>query len=81
MCVCHCTMPLLKGGPEHVDVGFLCQVDLARSFEDSPGLIDALRLQVLSVLNTFQIYAFIYLTIYLCGYARKKNLKIVLWLR
>lgn len=66
VCVCsvfHRTMPLLKGGPEHVHVGLLCQVDLASSFEDSPGLINALWLQVLSILNTFTIYAFIDVTI------------------
>lgn len=47
-------MPLLKGGPQHVDIGFLSQVEFARSFKDSSGLIDALPLQVLSVLNTLK---------------------------
>lgn len=46
------TMPLLEGGPLHVDVGFVRQVDVTGSSENSPRLIDTLRLQVLSVLNT-----------------------------
>lgn len=46
------TMPLLEGGPLHVDVGFVCQVDFTGSSENSPRLINTLRLQVLSVLNT-----------------------------
>lgn len=41
-CVCCRTMPLLEGGPEHVDVRFVCQVDLAGSFKDSACLINAL---------------------------------------
>lgn len=44
-------MPFLKGGPVHVDVGFVRQVNLTRSPENSPSLIHILRLQVLSVLN------------------------------
>lgn len=52
-----CTMPLLEGGPMHVDVGFVRQVDLTGSFENSPRLINTLRLQVLSVLNTYKINA------------------------
>ena len=45
------TVPLLEGGPLHVDVGFVRQVDLTGSFEDGPRLVHTLRLQVLSVLN------------------------------
>lgn len=45
------TVPLLEGGPLHVDVGFVRQVDLTGSFKNSPCLVHTLRLQVLSVLN------------------------------
>lgn len=52
------TVPLLEGGPLHVDVGFVRQVDLAGSFENSPRLVHTLRLQVLSVLdNAYKIRA------------------------
>lgn len=44
-------MPLLEGGPLHVDVGFVRQVDLTGPFEDSARLLQTLRLQVLVVLN------------------------------
>lgn len=46
------TMPLLKGGPLHVDVGFMHQVNLAGSFESRPRFINTVWLQVLSVLST-----------------------------
>lgn len=64
-CVCHCTVPLLKSGPQHVDVGFLSQVNFTSSFEDSPGLLDAPWLQVLRVLNTLKKY----ILNHLCSYA------------
>lgn len=47
---CH-TVPLLKGRPVHVDVGFVRQVDFTGSFINRPGLVHALRLQVLDVLR------------------------------
>lgn len=45
------TVPLLERGPLHVDVGFVRKVDLTGSFENGPGLVHILRLQVLIVLN------------------------------
>lgn len=38
---CH-TVPLLEGGPLHVDVGSACQVDLAGSFKNRSRLLDIL---------------------------------------
>lgn len=53
--VCCHTVPFLEGSPLHVDVGSARQVDLAGSFKKRSCLLDILRFQVLSVLNTHKI--------------------------
>lgn len=46
------TVPLLEGGPLHVDVGSARQVDLTGSFKNRSRLLDILWFQVPSVLST-----------------------------